>query len=194
MQRTHGHDDPRPERERIAAERAVASLLGKRGRVGVHDTADIVQMVLERWVTKRGNFDRSGSATPVSYIWAIARNLIADLRDEAATRKRGRDYTTVSLERPLVADADVTLAELVPDPQGEEPSGDAIDRALLRRSVARLHSRLDPRQRNYVDALAAEGTVTGAARLLGLPPSTLHDRLMAIRRLAEDAGLHQYLD
>lgn len=87
-----------------------------------------------------------------------------------------------------------TLGELLADGQNEYLSVDERGRVDTRLDMVRALSTLTEDEQRLCLLLGEQGlSITEAAKVLGLPRSTVYERIARIRKIFEEEGLQHYL-
>ena len=110
-------------------------------------------------------------------------------------------WTAESLDAPVGEDEGsdrLPLGERVGDDEIDSRLGRSVpshhENAMLRIEVSAVIGRLPAQQQICCEVLMADGSISDAARLAGVPRKTYYDRVVVpIRRAFRDAGLNSYL-
>ncbi|HYH67842.1 MAG TPA: hypothetical protein VD866_24305 [Urbifossiella sp.] len=166
--------DPQPDLDPAESDliRIKARVLARRGVISRADVADTRQDLAVALLAARPGFD-PGRGTKATYTATVVAHATAKVARGryAAKRHPGRV---------------VRLAYL--DAEPADPGGDPTGRAVVALDVAAVIEVLPPDLREVAEALKA-GTVAAAARALGVPRTTVHERVHEIRSWFERAGL-----
>lgn len=109
-------------------------------------------------------------------------------RCTASLNDRIEDDEGKSVERGELIDQDTYLETIG---QSAMP---VADRVALRLDLERVLATLTPELRDLWVRRAEGQTFTEISRETGIPRGTLYDRMKELRRLAEDAGLREYME
>jgi len=92
------------------------------------------------------------------------------------------------VERGDLVDQDTYLESI------GQPTMPLADRVALRVDLERVLATLTPEMRDLWARRAEGQTFTEISRETGIPRGTLYDRMKELKRLAEDAGLREYME
>jgi RNA polymerase sigma factor (sigma-70 family) len=176
--------------------RRKARRLNGRARLGPEDIEDITQDFRAELLQKLSAFDPSKGSMSAFIHMLIDRFFNKWLRHRFAQRRTPQ--RVVSLEVLVRNDAGMwielgkTIADGVHDRRlGLRPRSDQ-ERADLRNDVDEVLQGLDPELHAVADQLK-DRSVAAAARELGIPRTTLHERIGKLRRLCDRKQLKDYL-
>jgi len=93
-----------------------------------------------------------------------------------------------SVERGELIDQDTYLENI------GQPTMPLADQVALRVDLDRVLATLTPELRDLWERRAEGQTITEISRETGIPRGTLYERMKQLRKLAEDAGLQDYLE
>ncbi len=157
--------------------------------IGYLDEDDLVVEAAEHVAERLHRFNESGSASLNTWIEKVATNCLRDIIDREQSKKRGRGWRSVSLDEALPGGG--ILAALLGD---DRPTPhDSAARAQQVRDLDRWIETLTSEHRKTVLALYRAPTHRDAARSLGIAPGSLYSRIGTLAKLAEDAGLRDWL-
>lgn len=155
-----------------------------------YDADDLYQEGRIAWLGAKHTFRVDGGASLPTYIGRVVENRLGDLWRATHASRRSSPRGTLSLNAPIGEDGD-PLAELLKD-SAPGPDVLAEDSELLA-LIARVRSRLTPRQREVLDGLSASHTVVAIAGELGVHRDTVYEDRRRIQDACRDAGLEDFL-
>jgi len=165
------------------AKRKASQLAGHFG-YSKSDRADIVQELLLDLVRRWPNYDPQRGEPEVfirRVIWARVATLIKDKR----ASKRQFDYEAGPIDEDVEDEVTTNFRTGLPQRTPQEYVDLASD-------IATVLERLPEEQRDLCERLQSQ-SLGEISRELGIPRSTLADRVKKLRGAVEDAGLHDYL-
>ena len=109
-------------------------------------------------------------------------------RCTASLNDRIEDDEGKSVERGELIDQDTYLQSI------GQPTMPLADQAAMRVDLDRVLATLTPELRDLWERRADGQTITEISRETGIPRGTLYERMKQLRKLAEDAGLQDYLE
>jgi len=171
-------------------------LVGKSGFTR-WDIDDICQELTLRLFRAMLSFDPNQGHWAVFVTTVVERSAASLLRDKRAEK---RDHRRVRSLNVVIADDEhegpVELGDTVGrrelDARLGQASRDEHDLAQLALDIAGAIAGLSPEMRELAERLKTD-SVSQIARDLGVPRTTLNDRVRELRRQFEDAGLRDYL-
>jgi len=190
-----------PQEDSLAAARRVArlviaSFLGDQDRIGIDRRDDLVEILVEHWWSHAMAFNKDGTASRDTFMRAMFRNKLLELRAATVTAKRGGGIQPFSLEaaaNPQDAESDTTLADTVVD-RGAEADVEAVAENNERQTaLIELRPYLAEGDWELLEALWQDPRLRPASERLGVHHSTVYARVARIRSVAEERGLRQYL-
>jgi RNA polymerase sigma-70 factor (ECF subfamily) len=188
-------DNPIDPSVRDLIRRKARRLARRRGSTH-QDREDIEQDLVLDLLERLPAFDPDKADRDV-FVRMVVSHAVADLLRRTRARKRD-DRSVASLGAPLADEGDgpPDLAAAVGRPErdarlGRRPRDDA-EQAQLALDLAEVVARLPPALRDLAERLKTR-SVSEVARDLGIPRTTLRDRLRVIGGRLERAGLRDYL-
>ena len=173
------------------------SLVGKYGFTW-QDVDDIAQDLLLDLVERMDAYDKAKSRLG-TFITRVVNHRVANIVEARKASKRGLGQTMVSLDAPITGksgEAGRSRHELIDEEtylQRTRPSGrSAAERLDLRIDLNAILGSLPEDLRTLCIRLQFE-SITDLAQSIGVPKSTLYERIRCIRELLEVAGLDDYL-
>ena len=172
-----------------------AARLAHSGAAPGLDAEDIAQELREEVLRRAEQFDPERACFD-TFVDRIVKNRIADLARQSQAAKASRK--TQSLETPILGkngEEGLTLADTLSEISPTHGVDDfaAHHGAGLKSDVATFLASLCPSSRRIAIAVS-QGSVSDAARILGLHRSTIYERLSAIRKTAIAMGLDGYFE
>lgn len=172
-----------------------AARLAHSGAAPGLDAEDIAQELREEVLRRAEHFDPTRACFD-TFVDRIIQNRIADLARQSQATKASRK--TLSFETPILGrdgQENLTLADTLSETSPAYGADDfaATHGAGLKSDVAKFLASLCPSSRRIAIAVS-QGSVSDAARSLGLHRSTIYQRLVAIRRAAIAMGLDGYFE
>ncbi|MBF9055707.1 hypothetical protein HKCCA1065_03680 [Rhodobacterales bacterium HKCCA1065] len=172
-----------------------AARLAHSGAAPGLDAEDIAQELREEVLRRAEQFDPDRACFD-TFVDRIVKNRIADLARQSQAAKASRK--TQSFATPILAQdghEGLTLADTLSETSPAFGADDfaATHGAGLKSDVARFLASLCPSSRCIAIAVS-QGSVSDAARILGLHRSTIYERLSAIRKAAIAMGLDGYFE
>jgi RNA polymerase sigma factor (sigma-70 family) len=159
-------------------EREVRVFVAGSGVLNRGDEEDLVAEVVEHWLRQRHRYVPGRGASRITFLKKVCKNKLIDLRRAAEARIRHQSARE--------------LDDLMPG-TSEQPDHELIFQELRDR-LRLVYGQLPTVQRRVVDAIIETESMTDAAKRLGVSRPALHRRLVPIRAVFRDAGLHEYLD
>jgi RNA polymerase sigma factor (sigma-70 family) len=176
--------------------RKKALRLTGRARLGPEDVEDLTQDFRAELLQKLSAFDPSKGSMPAFIHMLIDRFFNKWLRHRFAQRRNPQ--RVVSLDMPfrndegLWTDLGKTIADGIHDKRlGLRPRSDE-ERAELRNDVGAVLQGLAHELRAVADQLM-EKSASDAAREMGIPRTTLHERIHKLRRICDSKQLKDFL-
>ncbi len=151
---------------------------------------ELVQECLLHWWLQRYRYDEARGANRRTFMNRVCENRLRDLWREMHAARRWSARGTLSLDAPAGDDGD-PLIDLLED-DAPRPDVLAEDSELLA-LIARVRSRLTPRQREILDGFTASHTVAAIARELGVHRDTVYEERRRIQNTCRDVGLEDFL-
>lgn len=172
-----------------------AARLAHAGAAPGLDTEDIAQELREEVLRRAEQFDPTRACFD-TFVDRIIKNRIADLARQSQAAKASRK--TQSFETPILGEngeEGLTLADILSEASPTHGVDDfaAKHGAGLKSDVAKFLASLCPSSR-CIAITVSQGSVSDAARILGLHRSTIYERLSAIRKVAMAMGLAGYFE
>lgn len=169
--------------------------LARSGAVPGMEAEDIAQELRLDLIRRAEHFDPE-KACFNTFADRVICNRIADLARQSQAAKASRK--TQSFETPILAHGGqegLTLADTLSETSPAFGADDfaAAHGAGLKSDVAKFLASLCPSSRCIAIAVS-QGSVSDAARILGLHRSTIYERLSAIRKAAVAMGLDGYFE
>ena len=151
---------------------------------------DLVQECLLHWWLQRSRYDEARGANRRTFMNRVCEHRLWDLWRGAHASQRWSPRGTLSLDAPATEGGD-PLAELLEDSaHGPDVLAEYSELLAL---IARLRSRLTPRQQEVLDGLHVSRTVAEIARELGVHRDTVYEDRRRIQNACRDAGLEDFL-
>jgi RNA polymerase sigma-70 factor (ECF subfamily) len=172
-----------------------AARLAHSGAAPGLDAEDIAQELREEVLRRADLFDPERACFD-TFVDRIVKNRIADLARQSQAAKASRK--TQSFETPILGkngEEGLTLADTLSETSPTHGVDDFASHhgAGLKSDVATFLASLCPSSRRIAIAVS-QGSVSDAARILGLHRSTIYERLSAIRKAAIAMGLDGYFE
>ena len=166
--------------------RSTARRIARTGSLPSMDVEDIEQdLILDLW-QRRGAFDPC-RATFRTFADRIVAHRVATLTRPTTRLRAERELA--SLDAPIGGDDEGTLADALADP---DTATDIDAHDGLKLDVRRFVAGLTPAQRRCCDILLAPDVREATARA-GLHHSSVYENARRLKKLAEAAGLKDYL-
>ncbi len=191
------HDDTPPKLDEALRQRVRAKarrLVGKQG-ISEEEAQDIEQELLLHLHEHLKDFDATRSPQDAFVSLLIRSRLLRILRDRRADKRRpGR---TASLEALFPGEDEpagkraATLDQQVQATRRGYPGESAQEQLERALDVSQVVAGLSPELRTLAGLLRTQ-SIAEAARTLGVPRTTLHDRVRELRRHFERSGLRLY--
>jgi RNA polymerase sigma factor (sigma-70 family) len=176
--------------------RRKARRLSGRARLGPEDVDDLKQDFRAELLQKLSAFDPSKGSMPAFIHMVIDRFFTKWLRHRFAERRNPKHV--VSLDMPvrndegLWTDLGKTIADGIHDKRLGLRARSDEERADLRNDVDAVLQKLAHELRAVADQLM-DKSASAAARKLGIPRTTLHERIRRLRRICDGKQLKGFL-
>lgn len=177
------------------AERVVQDFLATRRPFGALTLEDLVQECVTHWWLKRRHYSKGRGASPATYMRTVLKAKLCDIERRERATKRGGYTEPLSLDAPLSSDDPnpATLGDLIRDDNQERSPEQVAERRLLRDRIEHAYQLLTSRQRQLVQGLASDASMSDLSQQLGIPRATLHDERRRIEKVFRDEGLEEFL-
>ena len=176
--------------------RRKARQIARRAEFAPGDTDDIEQQLSFKVARQLGAYDRSKSDLHQFFVTVVERHAVNLIRDQNAQKRNPRQVVSLSLvvdvkgEGPTELSATISQrdadARLARSTRHHESASD------LRQDVNAAIDKLPPDARGICEQLKCN-SITGVARELAIPRSTLYDMMARWRRTFEEEDLQEYL-
>lgn len=168
------------------------------GRVGytAQDREDLEQELLVRLVQSLKSFDPN-QAHRKSFVTAVVERAFANLlRNARAAKRDHRRIGSLNVTIEVTAEGITELAETIGDREYNarrcrDPRS-AGELAQLASDLAKIVAALPEELRDLAERLKTE-SISAIARNVGVPRTTLNDKVRRLRQRFEQAGLRDYL-
>jgi RNA polymerase sigma factor (sigma-70 family) len=176
-------------------ERVVQDFLATRRPFRALTFEDLVQECLTHWWLKRRHYSEARGASLATFMRRVLRARLRDIERRERAAKRGRYTEPLSLDAPLSSDEPnpATLGDLICDGNQERSPEQVAERRVLRDRIEHACQLLTSRQRQLVQGLASDASMSDLSRQLGIPRATLHDERRRIEKVFRDEGLEEFL-
>lgn len=161
------------------------------------DRDDLEQEMMLDVITRLPKFD-ANKGTPKTFVARIIERKISKLIRHRTSDMRDYRREAFSLNENMedgdggsVERGDLVSRESI-DPVVASNSRSGVDEMAFLQDMEAVLSGLPGHLRRLCEILKT-GTVSDAAREMGIPRTTLHDHVTKLRSLFEDAGLREYL-
>jgi RNA polymerase sigma factor (sigma-70 family) len=176
------------------AERVVQDFLATRRPFSALTFEDLVQECLTHWWVKR-HYSEARGASLATFMRRVLKAKLSDIERQQRAAKRGGYTEPLSLDAPLSSDkADrATLGDLIRDGSQERSPEQVAERGVLRDRIEHAYQLLTSRQRQLVQGLASDASMSDLSRQLGISRATLHDERRRIEKAFHNEGLEEFL-
>jgi RNA polymerase sigma factor (sigma-70 family) len=177
------------------AERVVQDFLATRRPFSALTFEDLVQECLTHWWVKRRHYSEARGASLATFMRRVLKAKLSDIERQQRAAKRGGYTEPLSLDAPLSSDkADrATLGDLIRDGSQERSPEQVAERGVLRDRIEHAYQLLTSRQRQLVQGLASDASMSDLSRQLGISRATLHDERRRIEKAFHNEGLEEFL-
>jgi RNA polymerase sigma-70 factor, ECF subfamily len=128
----------------------------------------------------------------------VSRAKLSDIADREWAAKRGANSETLSLDAILDGldgsdGQNPRLLGALTDERLDRQPEAAVEGRVLRDRIREVLLQLSPRQRDLVQGLLSDRTMSDIGRRLRIARPTLYDELQRVRDIFHDAGLEEFL-
>lgn len=173
----------------------VLQMIGRAGFMR-QDHSDLEQELLARLLQSLKSFDPQKAHRNVFVTAVVNRDVASILRDKKAAKRDHRRVCSLNVRIEVTEEGTAELADTIGDQERNAQRGQCPrspeELAQLAMDVADLLPDWPEELRRVAEELTTKSK-SQAARDLGIPRSTLYERVRRIRQLFEKAGLREYL-
>jgi RNA polymerase sigma factor (sigma-70 family) len=177
------------------AGRVVEDFLATRRPFSALTFEDLQQECLTHWWLRRHHYSEDRGASLATFMRRVLKAKLRDIERQQRAAKRGGYTEPLSLDAPLSSDEPnpATLGDLIRDGNQERSPEQVAERRVLRDRIEHAYQLLTSRQRQLVQGLASDASMSDLSRQLGIPRATLHDERRRIEKVFRDEGLEEFL-
>jgi len=188
-------DDELAAWEIALAGRIVRDFLSTRRPFPALTYEDLLQECVIHWWLKRRYYSEGRGASLATFMRRVLKAKLRDIERQQRAAKRGGYTEPLSLDAPLSSDEPnpATLGDLIRDGNQERSPEQVAERRVLRDRIEHAYQLLTSRQRQLVQGLASDASMSDVSRQLGIPRATLHDERRRIEKVFRDEGLEEFL-